>query len=255
MPENTSYRAPSVGRALKILALVAEDHGGLGISELARRLGLSKGTVFGLCQQLETGGALTRDPQSKRYVLGPLMAALAGRGLVHARLRETAGPELTRLRDELKESVFLGVLGRSEISVVDTRQPAGVIRVAAAPGTRLPLTAGAVGKVFLAGLPPSRLEEILAAGLAAHTPQTVTDPQVYRRQLDQVRRQGWCTERDEYLLGLWGAAAPLGAEAGLPAAIWVIGFTSSLTPGRLDEVAQALVGAARNIGQALQRAA
>ncbi|MFH1061044.1 MAG: IclR family transcriptional regulator [Pseudomonadota bacterium] len=254
MPANATYRAPSVGRALNILSLVATSPGGLGISELARRLELSKGTVFGLCQQLETGGALIRDARTKRYLLGPLMATLAGRGLVHARLREAAGPELARLRDRLNESMFLGVLGRNQITVVDTRQPAGVIRVAAAPGTRLPLTAGAVGKVFLAGLPPARLEEILAAGLVAHTPRTVTDPQAYRDQLEQVRRQGWCTEQDEYLLGLWGAAAPVGAEAGLPAAIWAIGFTSALTPGRLEELAQALAAAARNISQALHTA-
>ncbi len=253
MPSSTVYRAPSVGRALAILELVAQDNGGLGISDLARRLELSKGTVFGLCQQLEAGGALTREPASKRYVLGPLINALAGRGMVHARLREAAGAELTRLCDQLKESFFLGVLGRSEVTVVEARQPAGLVRIAAGPGTRLPLTVGAVGKVFLAGLPPARLDAILAQGLPAHTPRTVTDPAAYRRQLEEVRRQGYCLERDEYLTGVWGAAAPLGAEAGLPAAIYSIGFTSGLVAGRLEELALALVQAAQTINHALRQ--
>lgn len=215
MPSTTAYRAPSVERALKILELVAESSSGLGISELARLLAINKGTVFGLCQQLEEGGALARDPLSKRYGLGPLVATLAGRGFVHARLRDVAGPELTRLRDELKESVFLGVLGRGEVTVVDTRQPPGVIRIAAGPGTRLPLTAGAVGKVFLAGLAPAKLEQIMAQGLKAHTSQTVADPQIFRQQVDKVRRQGYALEQDEYLLGgLGGVAVPLGAQGG-----------------------------------------
>ncbi|MBI4799032.1 MAG: IclR family transcriptional regulator [Desulfarculus sp.] len=218
MPVSTAYRAPSVGRALKILEMVAESHGGLGISDLARMLGISKGTVFGLCQQLEDHGALTRDPVSKRYGLGPLVATLAGRGFVHARLRDLAGPELS---------------------------------IAAGAGTRLPLTAGAVGKVFLAGMPPARLEQIMAQGLKAHTPHTVTDPQAFRQQVDQVRRQGYALERDEYLVGVWGAAAPLGAQAGLPAALWSVGFTSSLTPGRLEKIAASLRQAAQRIAQAL----
>ncbi|MBI5522120.1 MAG: IclR family transcriptional regulator [Desulfarculus sp.] len=251
MPVSTAYRAPSVGRALKILEMVAESHGGLGISDLARMLGISKGTVFGLCQQLEDHGALTRDPVSKRYGLGPLVATLAGRGFVHARLRDLAGPELTRLRDELKESVFLGVLGRGEVTVVDDRQPPGVIRIAAGPGTRLPLTAGAVGKVFLASLPPARLEQVMAQGLKAHTPHTITDPQAFRQQVEQVRRQGYALESDEYLVGVWGVAVPLGAQAGLPAALWSVGFTSALAPGRLEKIAASLRQAAQRLAQAL----
>lgn len=251
MSSSTAYRAPSVGRALKILEMVAESSGGLGISELARLLAISKGTVFGLCQQLEDYGALSRDPASKRYGLGPLVATLAGRGFVHARLRDLAGPELTRLRDDLKESFFLGVVGRGEVTVVDSRQPPGVIRIAAGPGTRLPLTAGAVGKVFLAGMAPASLEQLIAQGLKAHTPHTVTDPQAFRQQVDQVRRQGFALERDEYLLGVWGVAVPLGAQAGLPAALWSVGFTTALTPGRLEKIAAGLMQAAHRIAQAL----
>ncbi|CAO0823167.1 IclR family transcriptional regulator [Desulfarculales bacterium] len=253
MPTTTAYRAPSVRRALKILELVAESSSGLGISELARLLAISKGTVFGLCQQLEDGGALARDPLTKRYCLGSLIATLAGRGFVHARLRNVAGPELTRLRDELKESVFLGVWGRGEVTVVDTRQPPGVIRITAGPGTRLPFTAGAVDKVFLAGLAPATLEQILAQGLKAHTPHTVVDLELFRQQVEQVRRQGHALERDEYLLGVWSVAVPLKAQAGLPAALWSVGFTSTLTPGRLEKIAASLAQAARRIGQALSQ--
>ncbi|KMY66523.1 hypothetical protein AAU61_15345 [Desulfocarbo indianensis] len=245
------YRAPSVKRALTILELVAESTQGLGISDLARRLDISKGTVFGLCSQLESGGALTRDPMSKRYGLGPLVSTLAGRGFVHARLREAAGPEMTRLRDELGEGVFLGVLGRGEVTVVEARQPSGVIGISAGPGTRLPVTAGAVGKVFLAGMPPAALERIIAQGIPAHTPRTVTDPAELLRQLSKIRSQGFAMETDEYLLGVWGVAVSLGAQGGLPAALWSIGFSSGLQPGRLEQIADALKKARLRLEQAL----
>lgn len=253
MPQSNTYAAPSVARALALLEQVARQP--QGISELARRLGLSKGTVFGLCRQLEAGRALLRDPQSKRYALGPLVSELAGRVLAQVQLKEMAGPRLGRLRDELGESVFLGVRERGEVRVLDARQPAGVISLAVGPGTRMPLTAGAVGKVFLAGMPPDQVEEILARGLPAHTGASVTDPSEYRRQLDLVRGQGFAMESDEYLSGVWGAAAPLGGSLGLGAALGAIGFTSALIPGRLPEMARRLALACAELDQALEEAA
>jgi len=251
MPSQTGYRAPSVGRALKILELVAQSRDGLGISELSRRLEISKGTVFGLCNQLEAGGALSRDPESKRYGLGPLVATLARRGSAQAALRDTAAPEMTRLCNRLDESVFLGVMGRGEVLVVEARQPPEQIRISAGPGTRLPLLAGAVGKVFLAGQTPARVDELLAGGLPRYTEHTVTDPDQYRAQLDQVRSQGYALERDEFLLGIWGVAASLGTASGMPAALYVVGFTSSLYSGRLEEAARETMAAARRIQAAL----
>lgn len=251
MAKGGGYRAPSVGRALKILEMVADSQGGLGISELARRLDISKGTVFGLCSQLQAHGALLRDADSKRFGLGPLVATLAGRGFVQARLRDVCGPELSRLRDELGESIFLGVMARGEITVVEARQPAGVIGIAAGPGTRLPLFAGAAGMVFLAGLPPDKLEAMLEPGICAYTPATITDPDQFKAQLTKVRAQGYAVEQDQYLTGVWGAAVALGGSSGLPAAIWSIGFTSNLKTGGLNTMAQALAAAARRIIAAL----
>ncbi|MBU1154234.1 MAG: IclR family transcriptional regulator [Proteobacteria bacterium] len=251
MPAQTGYRAPSVGRALKILELVAQSRDGIGISELSRHLGISKGTVFGLCKQLEAGGALSRDPSSKRYGLGPLVATLARRGFAQASLRDAAGPEMTRLCSRLDESVFLGVMGRGEVMVVEARQPPEQIRISAGPGTRLPLLAGAVGKVFLAGQPPAVVDKILAQGLPRHTPNSVVDLDQYLQQLEQVREQGYAVEQDEYLNGIWGVAVLVGSSGGLASALYVVGFTSSLTPGHLDEVVRETMESARSIRQNL----
>jgi DNA-binding IclR family transcriptional regulator len=252
MPREPGYQAPSVKRALQILELVAESRRGLGISELARRLEISKGTVYGICGQLEAGGALVRDPASKRYGLGPLAATLAGRSFVYTRLRDSAGPELGALCDQLRESVFLGVLSRRDVTVVDSRQPTGRIGVVAVPGTRLPLTAGAVGRVLLAGMPPAAVDSVLGSKDAAAKRRGKTAPRLSPEQLDQARRQGYAVESGEYMSGLWGAAAALGADLILPTAVWAVGFTSELSPGRLEEIGLRVKQAADRITLALQ---
>jgi hypothetical protein len=45
----------------------------------------------------------------------------------------------------------------------------------------------------------------------------------------------------------------LGATGGLPAALWAVGFTSTLSPGRLEQIAQALGRSARRVNQALSQ--
>ncbi|MCB2189565.1 MAG: IclR family transcriptional regulator [Deltaproteobacteria bacterium] len=249
MAASKGYRAPSVGRALQIMEMVSESNQGLGISDLSRRLNLSKGTVFGLCQQLEAGGGLIRDHETKKYVLGPLVDTLARRGQVLTRLRELAAPHLSRLCDLLDQSIFLGVMGREHVTVLDMRQPGGHVGISAGPGTHLPLTAGAVGRVFLAGMPPARVDLILAQGLPRYTPHTIIDPDHIRRLLDQVRRDGYAVEQEEYLTGVWGVAVSLGSGWGAPAGLWSVGFTSSLNDSRLHELATALADAARHICQ------
>ena len=54
-------RVTSVDRAVQLLAVVAEfGTDGLGVSELARRTGLPKSTVFRLVTTLEENGAVER---------------------------------------------------------------------------------------------------------------------------------------------------------------------------------------------------
>jgi DNA-binding IclR family transcriptional regulator len=64
------YQAPIVKKAFQILRLISDTERGLGISELAKSLGISKGTVHGVTSALEEAGAIIRNPLNKRYNLG-----------------------------------------------------------------------------------------------------------------------------------------------------------------------------------------
>lgn len=247
MASAQKYRAPSVKRALDLLELVAKSSQGLGISELARRLNISKGTVFGILNQLEERGVLVRGPVGKNYSLGPWLNALSSQGQAYIRLREVCGPEMHRLREELNQSIFMGVATRKGVTVLEARQAAGVIGISAGPGTRLPLSVGAVGKVFLAGLPDLEVNRVLEKGLKEYTPHTITDPDILKKQLSNIRSRGYAIEENEYLMGVWAAAASLGSSQGLPAALWSVGFIGDLAPKNLDDLGLSLHKAAGRI--------
>jgi len=62
----TKYQAPSVKKAFQILKLISRANRGLGITELANSLEMSKGTVHGIISALEDSGAIMRDPVNKK---------------------------------------------------------------------------------------------------------------------------------------------------------------------------------------------
>jgi len=65
-------------------------------------------------------------------------------------------------------------------------------------------------------------------GPVRYTSKTVTDPRQYLREVEKAGKQGYAVDDEEYIPGVRAVAAPLLSTAFPPAAIWVVGFTSTL---------------------------
>jgi DNA-binding IclR family transcriptional regulator len=74
---------------------------------------------------------------------------------------------------------------------------------------RLALNCTVIGKTILAYLPDLVARELLAQVSEEHTPNSVTDPQLLQTTLQQIRRNGFGYEREEYRKGLYAIAAPV----------------------------------------------
>ena len=74
MPQRPPYAAPAVEAALSILETLGTVHQ-LGVTELAKKLGLGKSSVYRLLATLVRRGDVEKNPQSDRYQLTfPLVA-------------------------------------------------------------------------------------------------------------------------------------------------------------------------------------
>ncbi len=248
------YRAPAVSRAFRLLETVAAARGPVTLSELARRLGYSKGTLHGLIRALLDCDALYESPHRRGYAIGPAVVELAFRSRNFFRIGEQAQPVLDALRDRIGETVCLGVLSRSRGLIVATAEAGKPLKISAPPGTSIPILAGAVGKVFLAGLPRSRAEALIRKqGLPAYTPRTITDRRRYLEELETARRRGFAVDREEYLPGVSAVAVALGSPAGLPLALWVVGLAETMTGSTLESIAAETQSAARRLQEILAR--
>jgi len=248
------YRAPSVIKAFQILRLIADNNRGLGISELAKRLGMSKGTVHGIMAALKEVGAITRDPITKRYNLGYTILELGNRGLSRIPLREVARRHMEGLMEETGESVFLGILNDHHILILDVVESNKELKITSPSGTRISLSAGATGKLFLAYMEEERaLSYLTTNGLVRYTQNTVTELDRYLEEIKEVRKRGFAIDQEEYLQGVKAVAALIKTEPPLLAAIWVVGFSSSLTDEKMEMVIKKTLQAAGTISRELRQ--
>ena len=227
----TGYTAPAVGKAFELLRIVARSHKSLGLSELATELGYSKSTTHGLVHALINEGALVQAAGGKKLLLGSTIMELAFQSWNYLIINREAQPVLDELRDTINESVFLGMFNRSNARAVimATSEAAKPLKISSPPGTSISLFAGAVGKVFLAGMEDERaLALIREKGLPRFTENSIVSENELMAELVRVRNRGYALDDEEYIPGVRAVAVSIGNRQGLPLALWVVSFAGSM---------------------------
>jgi DNA-binding IclR family transcriptional regulator len=250
-----SLAAPMVERAFRLLALVSAEAEGLTLSELARALNMSKGSLHGLLRTLEAVGAVAQTPQ-RRYVLGARIFELAQARTQRVDLRRLALPAMRRLASDLRETILLGRVEAAGVRILERAEAPlerPELRIAAPTGMRVHLLAGAIGRLVAAHWPAFRREEFRAAGpLQRFTPHTITDPDAFLAAADTAARVGYSIDREEYLEGVNAVAAPIYGPGGdLLALVWAIGFSARFQGERLIEAGERLRDEAARLSQML----
>ncbi len=237
----------SVARAVALLDALAESPDGLGVNELARRIGVNASTASRLLATLERGRLVERRAGGP-YRLGLRLVALADGVLAGLDARELARPLLRELVARTDETATLSVPGASEAVTVDFI-PAGSSVVSVARLGRPSVGhATAVGKVVLAHAPATPLD----GELTRFTERTITDPAALAREIDGVRQRGWAEADREREPDLNALAAPVFDRSGeLAAVVSLQGPAARLTAARRREVLPALLEAAAELSRAL----
>jgi DNA-binding IclR family transcriptional regulator len=242
-----------VSRTLAVLYAFDERHRRLTLTELAGRAGLPVPTAHRIARALVEGGALVRHSR-REYVVGRRMWDLGLLAPVQTGLRQLASPFLNDIHAATLATVHLAVRDGTQVLYLDRISGRASVAVVSSAGARLPLHATGVGKVLLAGAPPTVQEQVLA-DLPRLTPYTVVQPGRLREQLAKVRRDGYATTAEEMTLGACSIAVPVvrlandgGREPDVVAAIGVVVRTLKRDRRRL---LAALQVAAQGIGRTL----
>ena len=169
---------------MRLLKAFSEEQVEIGISDLAKRLGVAKSTVHRLAVTLVADGMLEQNPDTGKYRLGIALFRLGS--LVRRRMNVSneARPLLRELREKVNETVHLAVLDGSEIMYVYNLESTQAIRMRSDVGVRKPAYCTAEGQAILAFQPADVIERVMRDGLPARTPQTITDAGELKKVLE-----------------------------------------------------------------------
>jgi DNA-binding IclR family transcriptional regulator len=187
-------------------------------------------TAHRLLTTLIRQGYCRQNPETGRYALGSKLFQLGEACLGQIDLRMLARPFLERLCRETGETANLVVLDGQEALYLDKVESPQNLRIFSRIGHRAPLYCTGAGKVLLAYRHETEREALLGRGpLKPLTRRTTTSLLRLRRELAQVREQGFALDREECEEGAYCIAVPVrNAQGRIEAALSVSGPTVRL---------------------------
>lgn len=236
-----------LGKTRAILEAFSFDDVDLSLTELARRTGVPKATVYRLCQGLLAWGVIERS--GSNYRLGLRLFEIGQRVAFQRILREAARPYMEDLFHTTKDTVHLAVRSGFEVLYVEKIVGHTDVRPSRIAG-RMPLYCTATGKAILAFSPSSILDQVIGTGLRRRTGNTITSAARLRREMEKVRANRLAIEVEELRLGYLSVAVPLFGSSGL--VVGAMSVTSPTFRANIDRVAPVLRKTGRQVTHDLQ---
>jgi len=190
----------SVSTALDLLdCFVSQEE--LGVSDVARQLGVAKSTAHRLLTTLCSRGFAERNPETGRYRLGLHLYELGTLAISRYSLRRTAMPLLHELQELSGCTIHLAVADGAEVIQLERLESSRCTPLFSGIARRQPVHSTACGKA-IAALDPACATARIRAGFPECTPSTVRTAGEFERELASTRRRGFALNHDETRPGL-----------------------------------------------------
>lgn len=244
----------TVGKALEVLDLVAAKGRPVRFGELLCESPHPKATLYRLVQTLTNQGMLAYDESHQTYAPGLRLVRLAHAAWQQSSLAPIARPFLDDLSREVGETIHLAQLDEGQVLYVDKRNALKPIEMFSAAGKVGPGYCTGVGKAMIAHLDAEAREAaIQRQSFFVHTPNTISNPDAFRRELDDIRREGIAFDREEHEPGIICISAPiLGATGRILGAMSITTSTQLKSLDELTQLRPALTQTAQKIAEAAE---
>jgi DNA-binding IclR family transcriptional regulator len=228
--KDSGFSTPSLDRALGLLECLGKHPEGLGISELAEKMGLSVNFVYRVTQSLTVHGYVHRDAD-KRFRVGAKLLSLCQPVTDDVPLTEAVMPALRWLSGQTGEAAHVGIIAGAEGLVLERVIGRALIKFYVERGTRFPLHTSAPGKVMLAFTPDEEREAIIRKmKFERFQPWTIGSRKEFLECLEMVRGQGFAVDAGEHLEGHHCLGVPiLDSENVAVASLWITGPSQRLS--------------------------
>jgi DNA-binding IclR family transcriptional regulator len=228
-------------------ALARAESGGIGVRDLAARIGISRSAVHRVLAHLTTLGYATLLPH-ERYEAGALTLGWAAMLAEQHSFQTAVEGELASLVGQFDESAYALEYDPTarDLVVVAGAQTSQPVRYLLEIGSRAQLYAGAAGKAVLAFLGPDTIDELKLQRL---TSSTIVSKSMLKADLAAVAERGYAVSQGERISDASGIAAPVFAGPDVVGAITLTvphyRYSEATVAERADAVMAAAAGASR----------
>jgi len=228
---------PSVSHAVAILQLLGRSTQPMGVTGIARALGLSPSSTFNLARTLVAEDLVDFDPVTKGYRIGVGSIQFARMALRGDAVVMAARPVMDQLAEQLDAAVAVWRAGDDgRLTLLALAESEAATRIHMAVGQRQPAGAGATGRALLASQ-NVREQALRTAFTAIRWPGRI-DADQYVEQVQTARQTGYALDLQWLNLGIETVAAAIGDAAGRVRYC----LSASMFAGRHDEAQWAAIG-------------
>ena len=245
----TTVQVQSLMRGLSIMEALAEAHGGLSLTNLARRVELSPSTTHRLLATMEKMGYVNQSASLSLWYVG-LKAFTVGSAFLASRdFAARSHAYMRRLVDQSGETANLAILDETEAVFIGQVQCHEMMRTLVKIGSRVPLHASGVGKALFAALSDDHIQAVLKVkGLPRITENTIIVPETMWAAIKVIRQRGYSFDDEEHVRSTRCVAATVYDEHAEPlGAISVAGPSSRLSDQRIRQLGPIVAGIAQEL--------
>jgi IclR family transcriptional regulator, acetate operon repressor len=245
----------AVIRCVGVFDALASEAAGLGLSELSRRLNVSKSGLHRSLNTLVALGYVSQDAASENYCLTMRLTTLGLRHLSAMRIQDVCQPILDALAATTGELVRMAIVEGETISWIAQAQGSRAgLRFDPEMGREILLHATATGKIWLASMSnDDAIRLMLRQGFADPSrigPRACRSVETFVKALEQTRRRGIGVAVDEIEAGTSALAVAIRYSPAdrVVGTLSIAGPTARLNAERIDEFAKLAKAAAKDLG-------
>lgn len=206
-----------LGKGLQLLVALGNHPEGATLTRLATDLGLPISTTHRLLNAMVPFAFVELDSERRLYSLGLTIFQLSHRVALVQTLSELALPVMRRLTQVSGEQTLMSVLQGTEIVYLERVEGQHQIQNHAEVGQRGAVHSSAMGKSLIAFLPEAEQERLISQlKLERRGPNTITDRNRLRQELELTRARGFAINEEENEAGIRSIAVPVIGPRGRP---------------------------------------
>jgi DNA-binding IclR family transcriptional regulator len=247
--------AQAIRRALGVLRILATGREeGVPLAEVVQSTGLTRPTAHRILHVLIEEGIVEKSERNGRYVIGRQVPELALARPSRSPLLAAAEPHLTRVSEQVGDTLFLTVRTGLDTLCVARRIGSFPIQVLSIEvGARRPLGVSSAGIAILAALPVPEARRIVSDNQIRFRSYRTT-PARALEQVAATRRRGYCLHHTGLVQGTKAISTTIAAPDGQPAAaITIAAVRNRLGPRREEEIVDVLTLASAAIEKTLRQ--